>query len=221
MANLCIEEQGMMEKRTPATENVGGEKYDYVIRNEIQEQIFKTCSKTTTWRLAGGLVVVSATDAGLTYILTASAVPSVCRARAVQNAAHSASSALELIRSQPTHYVIASVAGRKYLLAPRDVLTVPRLNDVRVGDVLALSEIHELGSREYTLQGNPVIPPDNIRVHATVLEHTKGKMEVVFKKKRRKGYQKTINSKHPYTRLRIGPIEIPVKSSEEQPAGVL
>ncbi|KDN47082.1 hypothetical protein RSAG8_03859, partial [Rhizoctonia solani AG-8 WAC10335] len=36
-------------------------------------------------------------------------------------------SALSLIQSQPSHYAVATVAGRKYLLAPRDVLTVPRL----------------------------------------------------------------------------------------------
>ncbi|KAH8093762.1 ribosomal protein L21-like protein [Cristinia sonorae] len=116
-------------------------------------------------------------------------------------------SALSLIASHPSQYVVASVAGRKYLLAPRDLLTVPRLNDVKVGDVLALSDIHEVGSREFTLRGNPTIPPDAVKVEATVVEHTKGAMEVIFKKKRRKGYQKTIKHKQTYTRLRIGPIE--------------
>lgn len=88
------------------------------------------------------------------------------------------------------------------------MLTVPRLKDVRVGDVLALSEIHEVGSREYTMRGNPVIPPEKVKVEATVVEHTKGKMEVIFKKKRRKGYEKTITHKQTYTRLRIGSIEL-------------
>ncbi|KAI0080142.1 hypothetical protein K474DRAFT_1682756 [Panus rudis PR-1116 ss-1] len=119
-----------------------------------------------------------------------------------------AASALSLVRSQPSQYVVASVAGRKYLLAPRDLLTVPRLKDVNVGDTLALSEIHEVGSREYTIRGNPVIPPETVKVEATVVEHTKGKMEVIFKKKRRKGYQKTIKHKQTYTRLRIGPIDV-------------
>ncbi|KAJ7576903.1 ribosomal protein L21-like protein [Mycena floridula] len=122
----------------------------------------------------------------------------------------STASALELIRSQPTQYVVATLAGRKYLLAPRDLLTVPRLRDVKVGDVLALDEIHELGSREYTLRGNPTIPTSKVKVEATVIEHTKGKMEYIFKKKRRKGYQKTIQHKQTYTRLRIGDIEIPL-----------
>jgi large subunit ribosomal protein L21 len=90
----------------------------------------------------------------------------------------STTSALELIRSQPSQYVVASFAGRKYILTPRDVLTVPRLRDVKVGDVLTLDEIHELGSREYTLRGNPVIPSARVKVEATVVEHTKGNIEI-------------------------------------------
>ncbi|KAM6497037.1 Ribosomal protein L21-like protein, partial [Amanita muscaria] len=125
----------------------------------------------------------------------------------------STQSALDLIRSQPSQYVVATFAGRKYLLAPRDVLTVPRLRDVNVGDVLVLDHIHELGSRDYTLRGDPLVPSSRVKVDATVIEHTMGAMEVKFKKKRRKGYQKTIKRKHPYTRLRVGNIEIPLTST--------
>ncbi|KAF8449154.1 ribosomal protein L21-like protein [Boletus edulis BED1] len=124
----------------------------------------------------------------------------------LHSAPDSAAAALSLIRSQPSQYVIASVVGRKYILTPRDILTVPRLKDVCVGDVLHLRDLHEIGTREYTLRGDP-LPRNHIKVEATVIEQTKGKMEVVFKKKRRKGYQKTIKNKHPYTRLRIGPIQ--------------
>ncbi|KAI0065612.1 hypothetical protein BV25DRAFT_1836379 [Artomyces pyxidatus] len=130
--------------------------------------------------------------------------------------APSTTAALSLIRSQPSHYVVASIAGKKYLLAPRDLLTVPRLNDVRVGDVLALSQIHEVGSREYTLRGSPDIPPEHVAVEATVVEHTKGKMEFIFKKKRRKGYERTVTHKQTYTRLRIGPIDI--RAGEASPS---
>ncbi|KAG8679700.1 hypothetical protein FRC09_018783 [Ceratobasidium sp. 395] len=112
-------------------------------------------------------------------------------------------SAISLIQSQPSHYAVATVAGRKYLLAPRDVLTVPRLRDVRPGDSLHLDAVHEFGSREYALRGT--LP---VRVNATVLEHTKGPMLEIFKKKRRKGYEKTIKHKQTYTRLRIGEIEV-------------
>ena len=94
------------------------------------------------------------------------------------------------------------------MLAARDLLTVARLNDVRVGDRLRLSEIHEVGSRDYTLRGDPLLPPELVNVQATVVEHTKGAMERIVKFKRRKHYKKTVTHKQTYTRLRIGDIEI-------------
>jgi large subunit ribosomal protein L21 len=121
--------------------------------------------------------------------------------------------ALALIRSQPSHYVVAAVAGRKYLLAPRDLLTVPHLRDVRLGDVLRLADVHELGSREYTLRGQPLLPSDVVAVRATVVEHTKGSLETITKFKRRKGYKKVVRHKQPYTRLRIDDFELAPQDS--------
>jgi large subunit ribosomal protein L21 len=112
-------------------------------------------------------------------------------------------SAISLIRSQPNLYIIAAIHGRRYLLAEKDLLTVPRMRDVNVGDTIALTDIHEVGSRDYTLRGENVAEA-GLKVHATVVEHTKGAMEYIHKKKRRKGYERTIEHKQPYTRLRIG-----------------
>jgi large subunit ribosomal protein L21 len=86
---------------------------------------------------------------------------------------------------------------------------VHRLPDAKLGDVLALNTIHEVGSREYTLRGSPTIDPSLVSVQATVVEHTKGKMENIVKFKKRKGYKRTIHHKQTYTRLRIGPISFP------------
>ncbi|KAL5492608.1 hypothetical protein ACEPAI_4055 [Sanghuangporus weigelae] len=118
--------------------------------------------------------------------------------------------ALDRLRAQPSHYVVASLMGKRYLLAPRDILTVPRLKTARVGDRLFLTHIHEVGSRDFTLRGQNngegALKPGTVRVEATVLEHTKGAMERIVKFKRRKHYTKTVEHKQPYTRLRIGPI---------------
>ncbi|PWN48588.1 hypothetical protein IE53DRAFT_187043 [Violaceomyces palustris] len=147
------------------------------------------------------------------------------------------SEALRLLRTQPNHYVIASIAGRTYVLAPRDLLTVPKLRDVKVGDVIELDRIHEVGSRDYTLRAQnslntrrqksalasswaaqlapsglahvgSVLGPQAVKVRCVVAEHTKGNMERILKKKRRKGYRKTITHKQPYTRLRVESIEL-------------
>ena len=138
------------------------------------------------------------------------------RVRCLHTQPSSTTSALALIRSQPSQYAVAALAGRKYILAPRDLLTVPRLNDVAVGDILELDNIRELGSREYTLRGAPHIPLDVVRITATVVEHTKGQMELIVKKKRRKGYKKTIQHKQTYTRLRVGPFEFSQQPQQTQ-----
>ena len=116
--------------------------------------------------------------------------------------------ATQLLRSQPSHYVVASLVGKRLILTPRDLVTVSRLKDTNVGDVLQLNAIEELGSREYTLRGSPFIPEEVVSVTATVVEHTKGLMERIVKFKRRKGYKKTFRHKQTYTRLRINDISI-------------
>lgn len=178
--------------------------------------------------------------------------------------------ALSLLRAQPIHYVVCSIAGRTLLLHQRDLFTLPRLNDVKVGDVLELDRIHEIGSRDYTLRAQDpistrskgavalmrrsvsnkgksssilshpalteafnldeplkesqswaarlrpaglahigaVLGPESVRVRCTVVEHTKGPMEMIVKKKRRKGYKRTIRHKQTYTRLRVEAIQI-------------
>ncbi|KAF9511230.1 hypothetical protein BS47DRAFT_1319086 [Hydnum rufescens UP504] len=120
----------------------------------------------------------------------------------------STAEALERIRSESSQYVIANFLGRRYILSPHDLLTVPRIRDVAVGDIVSLSAIQELGSRQYTLRGDPVLPKGTVDVKAMVVEHTKGRMERIVKFKRRKGYQRRIDHKQRYTRLRIGPIHI-------------
>ncbi|MBW0499106.1 hypothetical protein O181_038821 [Austropuccinia psidii MF-1] len=162
------------------------------------------------------------------------------------------SSALNLINSQQNHYIIPFLVGRKYRMMVDDQVTVPHIKDLRVGDLVQLTRITEVGSRNFTLRaiGNgtvghakmetmapassrfakssnpktqagettrvtclkPEIPHylDEGLVNATamVVEHTRGKMVTVIKKKRRKGYRKTIKNKPYYTRLRLCDIQL-------------
>ncbi|SCV73274.1 BQ2448_7200 [Microbotryum intermedium] len=59
---------------------------------------------------------------------------------------------LELLASQPSHYITCLLMGRRYTLTPNDILTVPKLKSVRAGQRIALTRILELGSRDYTLR---------------------------------------------------------------------
>ncbi|KEI37220.1 uncharacterized protein L969DRAFT_90292 [Mixia osmundae IAM 14324] len=106
----------------------------------------------------------------------------------------------------------------------------PQGGVVPVGKKIRLHGIVEVGSRDYTLRAPEVLPssadgtqimpfvarrtasgtldPQRVYVEAIVTEHTKSKMETLLKKKRRKNYQRTIKSKHDWTRLRITKIEV-------------
>jgi len=125
----------------------------------------------------------------------------------VPNTISSTELAFELIRTEPSQYVVAAFLGRRYILSPRDILTVPRMRDVSVGDVIELNAIQEVGSREYTIRGDPTLPQGAVRVKAVVMEHTKGALQKIEKFKRRKGYRRLLDHKQPFTRLRIGSIE--------------
>lgn len=125
-------------------------------------------------------------------------------------------------------YAVARLHSRTYLLHPRDVLTLPTLKPALApGSTLALTRLLEVGGREYAIRapaangkelrkslpkgpgvdaGFETLPPWVASCELTVLEHTKSPLTRTLLKKRRKGYQKTIENKQGWTRLRVGDI---------------
>ncbi|KAL7414714.1 ribosomal protein L21-like protein, partial [Mrakia frigida] len=118
-------------------------------------------------------------------------------------------SPLALLESQTSRYLIASIHSQKYLLHPRDILTLPKLaSKPAIGSTLQLTRITEVGSRDFALKAPTDQRLTQVVCTMTVLEHTTSPMEIVNKKKRRKGYQKQVRSRSQYTRLRVGEIEL-------------
>jgi len=62
-----------------------------------------------------------------------------------------------------------------------------------------------VGTKDYTCIGRPTIA--NARVYATLEEISKSEKVIVFKKKRRKGYQKSQGHKQTLNVLKINKIE--------------
>ncbi|KAK9718105.1 hypothetical protein K7432_005725 [Basidiobolus ranarum] len=82
------------------------------------------------------------------------------------------------------------------------------MKEVQLGDVLKLNRVRELGSKDYTIQGKPYVSQDFYSVRATVIEQPKGKQIEIIKKKRRKGYQRRLTHRQPYTVLRISEVDV-------------
>jgi large subunit ribosomal protein L21 len=115
---------------------------------------------------------------------------------------------IQLLRSEKRHYAVVEVGNRPMLVTEHDSLIINRLKGVEMGDVLDLNKVREIGSKNFTLKGNPFVNPNLFKITATVLEHTKGGKHWIIKKKRRKRYQRKIGHRQLLTVLRIREIKV-------------
>jgi large subunit ribosomal protein L21 len=97
-------------------------------------------------------------------------------------------------------YAIVDIAGKQYKVTEKEKLVVPRL-DVEVGDKVELDKVLLISSDDGVKIGQPVL--DSAKIEANVLDHNKAKKVIVFKKKRRKGYQVKRGHRQPYTQIQI------------------
>ncbi len=74
------------------------------------------------------------------------------------------------------------------------------------GDIIEFSNILLLVDNEKVEVGRPYV--DKATVFAEVRKHLKGKKTIVFKKRRRKEYKKTIGHRRNYTEVRVREIKI-------------
>lgn len=101
-------------------------------------------------------------------------------------------------------YAIVEIAGRQYRVEENKSLIVNRLN-AGEGDTLTFDQVLLVSDKGKTTVGAPVVK--GAAVTATVEKHGKGAKVLVFKKKRRKGYQKMNGHRDYLTRLKIESIK--------------
>jgi len=97
-------------------------------------------------------------------------------------------------------YAIIRTGGKQYQVAQGNQLRVEKLTG-NVGDTVELNEVLLVGDGEKLNIGQPVI--EGAKVTATIMAQGKAKKVMVFKKKRRKGYQVKNGHRQQYTALRI------------------
>ncbi|KAF9932187.1 hypothetical protein FBU30_008742 [Linnemannia zychae] len=117
-------------------------------------------------------------------------------------------SPISLLRNQLRYYAVAEIKNRPYLITKNDIIVLDRLNDVKLGDVIELNQIKELGSKDYAIKGAPYVSQEYFSIKATVIEQPKGKMVETFKKKRRKHFQRRYHIKPLHTLLRVSELEV-------------
>jgi large subunit ribosomal protein L21 len=101
-------------------------------------------------------------------------------------------------------YAIVEIAGHQYKVEKDQQVFVNRL-DAKEGSNIQFDRVFLTDKGGDVTVGAPAI--DGLAVHATVERHLKGDKILIFKKKRRKGYQK-LNGFRPYlTEIRITDIK--------------
>jgi large subunit ribosomal protein L21 len=102
-------------------------------------------------------------------------------------------------------FAVVALGGRQYKVSPGDVINAERLPRAAVGDALTLVPLL-VGSRDTTLVGRPTVAGAAVRL--VVQEHVQDAKVVVFKKKRRKRYQKLQGHRRELTRLRVEAVDV-------------
>jgi len=102
-------------------------------------------------------------------------------------------------------YAIVEIAGQQFKVEEGKKIFVHRL-DAAEGDNVMFEKVLLLDNDGAVTVGEPVI--ENTVVEGQVLAHVRGDKVIIFKKKRRKGYQKRSGHRQDFTQvevLSIGP----------------
>jgi len=97
-------------------------------------------------------------------------------------------------------YAIIRTGGKQYQVAAGDTLRVEKLQG-NIGDTVELSDVLLVADGDDVRIGRPVV--DGAKVVAKIAEQGKAKKVLVFKKKRRKGYQVKRGHRQQFTALKI------------------
>ena len=100
-------------------------------------------------------------------------------------------------------FAIVDIQGQQFKVEQGQEVFVHRL-DAKEGDNLTFDQVKLITQDDKTSVGTPLLGKTTIGV--TVLEHVKGDKVLVFKKKRRKGYQKLNGHRQALTKIKIDSI---------------
>jgi large subunit ribosomal protein L21 len=97
-------------------------------------------------------------------------------------------------------YAIVEIAGQQFRVEKDKKLFVHQL-DAKEGDSVDFEKVLLVDNDGKVAVGTPTVK--GAKITAKVLEHVKGDKVIVFKKKRRKGYQKMNGHRQQFTQIQV------------------
>ena len=97
-------------------------------------------------------------------------------------------------------FAIVNIAGEQFKVTENTKYYVPKL-EVEVDSEVTFGEVLMLSEEEKNVFGTPYVADK--KVSAKVLQHVKDDKVIVFKKKRRTGYQKSNGHRQQLTQIQV------------------
>ena len=97
-------------------------------------------------------------------------------------------------------FAIVNIAGQQFKVKQNDELFVHRLKG-NAGDKVEFSDVLMVSN-----DGSITVGKNAQTIHAEILDHLKGDKVIIFKKNRRKGYQKKNGHRQCFTKIKINEI---------------
>jgi large subunit ribosomal protein L21 len=97
-------------------------------------------------------------------------------------------------------YAIVDIAGQQFKVVKDQKVFVHRL-DAEEGTDMEFAKVLLIDNEGQIQVGNPVV--EGAKIAAKILTHLRGDKVLVFKKKRRKGYQKLNGHRQNFTQIQI------------------
>ena len=110
-------------------------------------------------------------------------------------------------------YALVEFAGKQFKLEEGAQIKVPYLTE-KIGSKVSLDKVLYFDNDNDKVVGTPFI--DGMAIDAKVEEHGKDRKVIVFKFKRRKGYQKKNGHRQRYSVLSIGKLGAKKKASTKK-----
>jgi len=101
-------------------------------------------------------------------------------------------------------YAVVRTGGKQHRVVQGEKLKVDKI-DAEVGSEISLDEVLLVGGEGEPKIGKPLV--DGAKVSAKVVTQDRGEKIRVFKRKRRKGFHKTIGHRQDFTEIEITKIQ--------------
>ena len=102
-------------------------------------------------------------------------------------------------------YAIVKISGKQYRVSEGDTIKVSSQN-WKVGDRVKFDQVLLSDNGKNIAVGTPTVAGASVTVE--ILEHNRDKKLLIYKKKRRKGYQRKNGHRQGYTLLKVNKLQI-------------